>query len=72
MSQRSVKIKSFFFLDVDAEAEEVLNELNRLTESEDNNTMMSVGGGGKLKKSEDMDWGQTIGKHFLWLLYGTV
>lgn len=43
------------FADVDAEAEEVLNELNLLTESEDSGMV------GQLNKSEEV-WGQTIGK----------
>lgn len=43
---------------MDAEAEEVLNELNRLTESEDSSMT------GKQKKTEDLDWGQTIGEYF--------
>ena len=44
------------FQDVDAEAEEVLNELNLLTESEDNSMNSNK------MKTDDIEWSQTIGE----------
>lgn len=59
----------FPYLDVDAEAEEVLNELNSLT-GEENTTILNK------VKSEGGEWGQTIGNFeflynysFVWRLY---
>lgn len=43
---------------MDTEAEEVLNELNLLTECEENSMTSNK------MKTDDLDWGQTIGMFF--------